>query len=371
MLELREQTEFWSSAWAAAVGRPASSCVGAARKSWAWTTPISQRFASRRGPAAPAGRRGCAGGVSAAGARIQPGGAELRVADQYAAGRSGAAEQGAAHQRTGAGLSAVAMSEHRHRRHEWQRHDGGTGRARAGEQPPQEPFCPATGRRPVCSVIEQTKELDYLILQIDSFQLEITEVLRPSVAVLTNLAPDHLDRYGSVEDYVRANARLFRNQQAFDWAIVQSEALARLRELNLPVPAKTITFSADDRNADLYLDRGLLISRIPNWSGPLLDMEHCQLRGPHNAENLMAALAVGHVLRLPLEGMVDPMKDLHCRAASFRVGGGDQRGPVHQRFQGDQRGCVAQSHSCGAPGTGRRTQSLAHCGRQGQGPGFP
>ena len=74
------------------------------------------------------------------------------------------------------------------------------------------------------------------------------------------------------------------------------------------MPAKTITFSADDQKADLYLDRGQLVSRIPNWSGPLLDMEHCQLRGPHNAENLMAALAVGHVLRLPLEGMVDPLK---------------------------------------------------------------
>ena len=51
--------------------------------------------------------------------------------------------------------------------------------------------------------------------------------------MLTSLAPDHLDRYGSAEAYVRANARLFRNQQAFDWAIVQSEALARLRELDL------------------------------------------------------------------------------------------------------------------------------------------
>jgi UDP-N-acetylmuramoylalanine--D-glutamate ligase len=132
--------------------------------------------------------------------------------------------------------------------------------------------------------------------------------LRPSVAVLTSLAPDHLDHFLSVEEYARANARLFRNQQTFDWAIVQSEALARLRVLNLPVPARTITFSADDRNADLYWDRGQLVSRIPNWSGPLLDADHCQLRGPHNAENLMAALAVGHALRLPLEGMMEPLK---------------------------------------------------------------
>ena len=69
-----------------------------------------------------------------------------------------------------------------------------------------------------------------------------------------------------------------------------------------------ITFSANDKNADLYMDRGQLVSRIPNWSGPLFDTEHCQLRGPHNAENLMAALAVGHAVRLPLEGMMDPLK---------------------------------------------------------------
>ena len=73
------------------------------------------------------------------------------------------------------------------------------------------------------------------------------------------------------------------------------------------------------RSADLYLDRGLLVSRIPNWSGPLLDMEHCQLRGPHNAENLMAALAVGHVLRLPLEGMVDPLKTYRAGSHRFEL----------------------------------------------------
>jgi len=162
--------------------------------------------------------------------------------------------------------------------------------------------------RPVCSVIEQTRDLDFLVLQVNSFQLEMTEFFRPAVAVLMNLAPDHLDRYATAADYVRASARIFRNQQAFDWAIIQSEALARLRELDLPVPGKTITFSATDRNADIHLDRGLLISRLPNWSGPLLDIDHCQIRGPHNAENLMAALAVGHVLRLPLETMVDAMK---------------------------------------------------------------
>lgn len=162
--------------------------------------------------------------------------------------------------------------------------------------------------QPVCAVVEQTKDLDFLILQANSFQLEYTEFFRPAVAVLLNLAPDHLDRYADAADYARAVAGLFRNQQAFDWAIIQSEALARLQALALPVPAKIITFSATDPAADLHLDRGLVISRLANWSGPLLDTDHCQLRGPQNAENLMAALAIGHALRLPLENMVDSLK---------------------------------------------------------------
>jgi UDP-N-acetylmuramoylalanine--D-glutamate ligase len=112
---------------------------------------------------------------------------------------------------------------------------------------------------------------------------------------------------------------LFRNQQAFDWAIIQSEALARLQELNLPVPGKTIIFSAHDQDSDIYLDRGLLISRLSNWEGPLLDMDNCRLRGPHNAENLMAALAVGHVLRLPLETMVDPFKSYSAGPHRFEL----------------------------------------------------
>ena len=161
---------------------------------------------------------------------------------------------------------------------------------------------------PLCTVTSRAKELDFLTLEISSFQLETIRHFRPEVAVLMNLTPDHLDRYASMADYARAKARVFMNQQAFDWAIVQSEALAQLRALGVPPQSKIITFSASDSQADLYLNRGLLISRLPDWPGPLLDMDSCQLRGPHNAENLMAALAVGRVLRLPLDGMVEALR---------------------------------------------------------------
>lgn len=161
---------------------------------------------------------------------------------------------------------------------------------------------------PVAEAAEQTRELDYATLDVNSFQLEGIEHFRPSVAVITNIRGDHLDRYNNLGEYARALGRIFQNQQVFDWAVVQSEALAHLRELGVPIPSKVVTFSARNRRADLFLDRGLLISALPNWTGPLFDMDLCTLRGPHHAENVMAALAVGRVLRFPLEQMLAAVK---------------------------------------------------------------
>jgi UDP-N-acetylmuramoylalanine--D-glutamate ligase len=161
---------------------------------------------------------------------------------------------------------------------------------------------------PLCAVSDRARVLDFLTLEVSSFQLETIQFFRPAVAVLMNITPDHLDRYASMEEYARAKARLFENQQPFDWAIVQSDAFAQLKKLGIEIPSKVITFSATDQSSDFYLDRGLIISRMENWSGPVLNMDDVELCGPHNAENIMATLAVGRVLRIPHEGIIGAIK---------------------------------------------------------------
>jgi len=161
---------------------------------------------------------------------------------------------------------------------------------------------------PLCAVADETRSLDYITLEVSSFQLETIQMFRPAVAVLMNITPDHLDRYASMDEYARAKARIFENQEAFDCAIVQSEALAYLKKLGAKIPSRLVTFSATDREADIYLDRGMIVSRLENWSGPLLNMADVELRGPHNAENIMAALAVGRALHIRLDGIVEAIK---------------------------------------------------------------
>jgi UDP-N-acetylmuramoylalanine--D-glutamate ligase len=156
---------------------------------------------------------------------------------------------------------------------------------------------------PLSAVVAQSRALDAVTLEVSSFQLETIGEFRPAIGVLLNLAPDHLDRHGSMENYIRAKARLFENQKPFDHAIVQLEAFYELAKRNLAPPSKVITFSATDAAADLYLDRSLLVSRLPGWAGPILDLDDCSLDGLHNAENLMATLAVGHCLKISVAEM--------------------------------------------------------------------
>src|SRR3954463_2023338 len=128
---------------------------------------------------------------------------------------------------------------------------------------------------PICSVIEKTRELDFLTLEVSSFQLETIQYFRPAIAVMMNITPDHLDRYAGMAEYGRAKGRIFQNQQAFDWAVLQAETVPLLSAQKVNIPSKIITFSATDKTADIYLERGLIISRIEDWAGPLLNMDEC------------------------------------------------------------------------------------------------
>ena len=76
------------------------------------------------------------------------------------------------------------------------------------------------GAQPACAVANQSRELDFLIFTASARQLEATQSLHPSVAVLLNLAAQPHNGYASHADYVRAHARLFANQQSSDWAIL-------------------------------------------------------------------------------------------------------------------------------------------------------
>ena len=143
---------------------------------------------------------------------------------------------------------------------------------------------------PFATAVRESHRLDIMVLEVSSFQLETIQLFHPKVAVCLNLSPNHLDRYSGMEDYRAAKLRIFENQTPDDWAVVN--ALAELPDIR----ARRITFSEKTADADFTL----LDDSIFFKGEKLLDQRSTKLPGIHNAENIMAALAIGYTLDIDL-----------------------------------------------------------------------
>lgn len=152
---------------------------------------------------------------------------------------------------------------------------------------------------PLSELLTTGEAWDLLVAEVSSFQLETIQTFRPKVALWLNLSPNHLDRYPSMLAYRAAKLRIFQNQTSEDWAVVPfGEDLPELA-------AHTVSFSTHSPKADLTFE-GTAIS----YHGMrLLDLTETQLRGPHNAANLMAAFGCGVALGADLEQMASAIVD--------------------------------------------------------------
>jgi UDP-N-acetylmuramoylalanine--D-glutamate ligase len=149
--------------------------------------------------------------------------------------------------------------------------------------------------------VQESANLDVITLEVSSFQLETIRRFRANIAVWLGFAHDHLDRYASMEEYYAAKIRIFENQTPEDWAIVNYRD--KLPELK----ARKITFSAFTHGGDFALTDGIIHFR----GQPVLALAETNLRGSHNAENLMAALGVGFIQGLSFEAMRVPLSAYH------------------------------------------------------------
>lgn len=146
---------------------------------------------------------------------------------------------------------------------------------------------------PFATAVKRSHELDVMVLEVSSFQLETIKAFRPQVSAWLNLSPNHLDRYPGMTEYRDAKLRIFENQTAEDFAVVNA------RDELPEIAAKKLTFSAYTEEADFTLRDSVIYFR----GEPVLDQRKTKLPGIHNAENLMAALAMGYAFGLDFDKM--------------------------------------------------------------------
>jgi UDP-N-acetylmuramoylalanine--D-glutamate ligase len=130
-----------------------------------------------------------------------------------------------------------------------------------------------------------------VVCEVSSFQLETTEAFQPRVAAVLNIAPDHLDRHGSLDAYVDAKARIFANQTPTDCTILNAddEATAALARRTR---AQVVWFS---RRRPLphgvFVRDGWVAATLNGQVEEICPVAEIRLRGAHNVENALAATA--------------------------------------------------------------------------------
>ena len=141
------------------------------------------------------------------------------------------------------------------------------------------------------------------VVEVSSFQLETIDRFRPFVAVILNVTADHLDRHASFEDYIAAKGRIFENQTADDFAVLNVDD-NQLLPLHESIHALSVGFSMKERLPNgVFLNDPLIMASMSGHTYPIMPLEEIQLLGAHNVANVLAAVAVGLLCECPISAI--------------------------------------------------------------------
>ena len=173
--------------------------------------------------------------------------------------------------------------------------------------------------RPLSSLVETSRPESIHAIEVSSFQLETIDQFRPSLAVVLNVTPDHLDRHCSFESYAEAKARIFLNQTEQDFAVLNADdavcqrfaarTRARVRWFSR---SRTVEAGAFVEGGDVVVNGVGVVSplgrpahpenetagkdRLPALPYTLFGMKEIPLKGAHNVENVLAAVCAATLL---------------------------------------------------------------------------
>jgi UDP-N-acetylmuramoylalanine--D-glutamate ligase len=158
------------------------------------------------------------------------------------------------------------------------------------------------------SMVDSSSEDGWTVVELSSFQLETIRQFRPTIAVVLNVTPNHMDRYESFLDYGAAKHRIFMNQASGDFAVLNADD-EMVSSWAGGLRAQVIQFSVrQELDRGVFLRGDQLISRTGEGEQVVLRPAEMQLRGLHNVENVAAAIAAGTAAGASLDSMRETVK---------------------------------------------------------------
>ena len=188
-------------------------------------------------------------------------------------------------------------------------------------------------------LVADEEELEYVVLELSSYQLENNPQIHSNIAGIINLTPDHLARYKNIEEYYITKFNIFEKQSEKDFALINLDDkeflnLYENKNLKEKIKGKKIYLSKK-KKGNVFVDNGSIFVMknlentiettneiIENIAEKIIDVKDLALKGIHNLENMLFTISVGKILEIENEKIVQFLKTtkaLEHRLENFYV----------------------------------------------------
>jgi len=196
---------------------------------------------------------------------------------------------------------------------------------------------------PATSFVQGQDELEYLVAEVSSFQLETVETFHPFIAALLNLSPDHLDRYPGMAEYVHAKARIFSLMGPGDTAIFNADD-PETAAIAGGTSAGRFPFSRFFLGkSGVFADQGWIRIRDQGETRSVLKISSIPLKGTHNLENSLAAAAIAWKMGVSAEAISSALCAFRGLEHRMELVGHVRGVPVYNDSKGTNVGATFRS----------------------------
>ena len=136
---------------------------------------------------------------------------------------------------------------------------------------------------PVSSVVDKVRENDWVVIEISSYQIQDSTFLKPKIAIILNITPDHIEHHGSFENYIKAKFKIFSNMDKNDTLIINNDDKILKK---VKANAKILKFSLKQKSDSYYKNQKIIVQK----ERQKLIFTPAKIPGMHNIENQMASI---------------------------------------------------------------------------------
>ncbi len=151
---------------------------------------------------------------------------------------------------------------------------------------------------PPCDLLEE--DIDFMVCECSSFQLEYSNAFKPQISVWTNFTPDHIDWHEGLENYFNAKAKIFKTPQAPAFSVLNAKD-EKLLEFSKECGGTVFMFAGDIGEDCSYVKDGIIYFKRNGKEEEIISIADCPLIGEHNYQNVMCSVIVAKLEGVPVD----------------------------------------------------------------------